>query len=140
MECVADLSYCAGWFQPSQGHEPGTRLLKAHLAGDATVICPAIWRYEVLNLLLSAVRRGTLSELQAEDGLELLNAADVKIEDHNTNMIEKRLYRLGGQFKLSAYDAAYLELADRLQVPLLTRDRELLTAAKQRNLSVAISL
>ena len=140
MECVADLSFCAGWFQPSQGHEPGTRLLKAHLAGNVTVICPSIWRYEVLNLLLTAVRRGTLSELQAEDGIDLLNVVGVKIEDHHTNLIEKRLYRLSRQYKLSAYDAAYLELADRLQSPLLTRDRDLLAAAKQRNLSVTIPL
>ena len=130
MECVADLSFCAGWFQPSQGHEAGTRLLKAHLAGAATVVCPSIWRYEVLNLLLSALRRGTLSELQAEDGVDLLNVVGVKIEDHPTNIIEKRLYRFGRQYKLSAYDAAYLELAVRESLPLATLVDNLAAAAK----------
>ncbi len=140
MECVIDLSYCAGWFQPSQEHAAGTRLLKAHLDGEVTVICPSIWICEVINLLLTATRRRTLSEAQADTGLELLNALSVQIPEQHSDVVSRRIYRLGKQFGLTAYDAAYLELADRLQVPLLTRDKELLNAAKQRNLPVTLNL
>ena len=140
MDCVVDVSYSAGWFQPSQGHEAGTRLLKAYLGGEVTVICPSIWSHEVLNLLLTATRRKTLSESQADAGLELLNALEIRIEEDPSEIINRRLYRLARQFALSAYDAAYLELADRLHVPLLTRDHDLLAAAKQRQLPVTLSL
>ncbi|MEP6662347.1 MAG: type II toxin-antitoxin system VapC family toxin [Verrucomicrobiota bacterium] len=140
MECVVDLSYSAGWFQPSQQHPAATHLLKAHLDGEVTVICPSIWIYEVINLLLNAVRRRTLSETQADDGFELLSAIDARIEEQHTHIITRRILRLGRQFGLSAYDAAYLELADRLQLPLLTRDEELLTAAKQRHLPITLNL
>ena len=139
MDCVVDLSYSAGWFHPAQGHPGGIRLLKAHLANEVNLICPSIWNYEVLNLLATASRRGTLSEAQADAGLELLNALEMRIEDLSSDTLRKRAHRFARQFKLSAYDAAYLELADRLQVPLLTRDAALITAAGQRGLSVNFS-
>jgi len=81
MDCVVDLSYTAGWFQPAQGHPDGVRLLRAHLAGQVDLICPSIWNYEVLNLLATATRRGTLTEAQADAGLELLNALGTRIDD-----------------------------------------------------------
>ncbi len=62
VDCVADLSHTAGWFQPTQSHADGVRLLKRHLAAEVNLICPSIWIYEVLNLLAVAVRRGRLSD------------------------------------------------------------------------------
>ena len=138
MDCVVDLSFSAGWFQPSQAHADGERLLKSHLNGDVCVVCPSIWGYETVNLLATALRRGTLTEDQANTGLGLLNALEVRIDESHSDTVRTRWYHLARQFKLTAYDAAYLELADRLQVPLLTRDDQLLRAAKARNLPVTI--
>ena len=138
MDCVIDLSYCAGWFQPTQGHADAVRVLKAHLAGELNLVCPSLWNYEVLNLLATGTRRGTLTEAQADAGLDLLNALDVRIEDLTSDALRRRVHKFTRQFKLTAYDAAYLELADRLQSPLLTRDEDLITAAKQRGLSVTL--
>ena len=138
MDCVVDLSYAAGWFQPSQKHPEGVRLFKLHLSGEVRLICPSLWFYEVLNLLATGVRRGTLSEEQADAGLDLLNALEIQAAELSSDAQRKRVHRFARQFKLSAYDAAYLELADRLQTPLLTRDDELIAAARQRNLSVTL--
>jgi len=138
MDCVVDLSYTAGWFQPAQGHPDGVRLLRSHLAGQVDLICPSIWNYEVLNLLATATRRGTLTEAQADAGLELLNALETRIDDLNNDVQRKRVHRFARQFNLSAYDAAYLEVADRLQVPLLSRDADLVAAAAQRGLAVSL--
>jgi predicted nucleic acid-binding protein len=136
MDCVADLSYTSGWFQPAQSHAESARLFKLHRSGEMNLIFPALWIYEILNLLAMAVRRGTLTALQADAGLELLKLLDVSVEELHSDTIRTRVHRFARQFKLTAYDAAYLELADRLQVPLLTRDEELIAAAKQRSLSV----
>ncbi len=138
MDCVADLSFCAGWFQPSQSHAAGEQLLKAHLAGDVNLVCPSIWHYEVLNLLSTAVRRGTLAPEQADTGVELLNALQVRAEELHSGTLRKRVHHFARQFKLSAYDAAYLEVADRLQAPLLTRDNDLMAAARQRTLRTTL--
>jgi predicted nucleic acid-binding protein len=138
MDCVIDLSFSAGWFQPSQAHADGERLLKSHLKGNHGFICPSIWSYETVNLLGTGFRRGTLTEEQAETGLALLNALKVRIDESHSDTVRTRLFRFVRQFQLTAYDAAYLELADRLQIPLFTRDRELLAAAKARSLSVTL--
>lgn len=138
MDCVVDLSFSAGWFQPSQAHAEGERLLKSHLNGDVSLVCPSIWSCETLNLLATGFRRGTLTEEQADMGLDLLNALHVRIDESHSDMVRTRLHRFARQFKLTAYDAAYLELADRLQIPLFTRDDDLLDAAKSRNLSVTL--
>ena len=80
-----------------------------------------------------------MSEAQADAGLELLNALDLRIEDLNSDTLRKRAHRFARQFNLSAYDAAYLELADRLQMPLLSRDSDLIAAAAERGLPVTLS-
>jgi predicted nucleic acid-binding protein len=98
-----------------------------------------LWNYEVLNLLATGVRRGTLSEAQADAGLELLNALEVRMEDLTSDALRKRIHRFARQFKLTACDAAYLELADRWQAPLLTRDGDLSAAARQRGVSVTLA-
>jgi len=61
------------------------------------------------------------------------------IDDLNTDVLRKRVHRFARQYHLSAYDAAYLEVADRLQVPLLSRDADLVAAAAQRGLPVTLS-
>lgn len=137
-ECVADLSFTAGWFQPAQNHPEGARLFERHQAGQLDLVFPAIWTYEVLNLLVGAVRRGRLTEAQADAGLELLNSLDVKVEELHSDTLRTRLHRLAKQHQLTAYDAAYLELADRLQAPLLTRDGELIAAAKERRIPLQL--
>ena len=136
MECVVDLSYCAGWFQPSQGHSDRERLLKAHIEGEIRLFCPSLRVYEVLNLLACARRRGTLTDKQADAGLGLLNALHVRLEEPHSDIIHNRVQRFCRQHDLTAYDCAYLELADRLQAPLLTRDKNLLAAARERKLAV----
>lgn len=134
MDLVADLSFTAGWFQPAQSHPDAARLFARYQARELDLIFPAIWIYEVLNLLTSAVRRGRLTEAQADAGLELLNALEIRVEGAHSDTSRTRLHRLARQHQLTAYDAAYLELADRLQIPLLTHDEQLLAAAKARHL------
>lgn len=139
MECVVDLSFSAGWFQPAQGHTAGARLLKLLSNHEAKAICPALWSYEVLNLVAVATRRGTLSEAQADMAVELLNVLPVRLDEQGSDSVRRRIHRFAREFKLTAYDAAYLELADRLQLPLLTRDGQLTAAAKERRLPLQLS-
>src|SRR5437762_2245295 len=100
MDCVIDLSFSAGWFQPSQAHPDGERLLKAHLDGDVSLICPSIWSYEVLNLLATSFRRRILTEAQSDMGLSLLNALHVRMDEFHSETLRQRVHRFARQFKL----------------------------------------
>lgn len=90
-------------------------------------IVPQHWRYEVGNGLLTAVRRGRLTR---EDGMQRLRSLasmavtiDVEVDLHTT-------LALAFQHDLTFYDAVYLELALRRQLPLATLDQDLADAAR----------
>ena len=83
-----------------------------------------------------AVRRGRIGEAQALEGMALLGAMPIDFQNHHGNLSRRRMLLLAARFSLSAYDAAYLELADRLQCALRTSDDALQTAAEQLGLAV----
>ncbi|RMD88382.1 MAG: PIN domain-containing protein [Alphaproteobacteria bacterium] len=89
---------------------------------------PTLWHYEIVNAILSAERRRRLTSEQADLACAALGALPLEIDPHPLN--GAALLALGRRAQLSAYDAAYLELSQRLCVPLATRDRRLSTAAE----------
>ena len=131
---VADASLCGAWILDDEASAAADRLLQDILSGQSHLIIPALWHYEMTNLLRSAVRRKRLSEDDAQTALETLAAIPLYQEDQPDPMARNRLFHLSRQFSLSAYDAAYLELADRLKIPLLTGDQALQKAARHLGL------
>jgi len=98
------------------------------------VIVPGHWRMEVVNLLLSASRRGRLTEADLADAMETLASIVVSVDSLTDDKLSGATWQLACQHSLSIYDAAYLELAARLNVPLASADRRLLAAADQAGL------
>jgi predicted nucleic acid-binding protein len=88
---------------------------------------PAIWWYEVRNILLVNERRQRIS--QGDSSRFLRDLEDFPIEV--AGVVEhKNLQEVARQYNLTAYDAAYLELALREHLPLATLDKSLLAAAQ----------
>lgn len=92
---------------------------------------PSLWWYEVYNLLLVNERRGRIAEAMASDFLLNLAAIPIRID---TEPIGAALMDVARRYRLSVYDAAYLELAARLRIPLVTLDRSLAKAAEAAGL------
>jgi len=70
-----------------------------------------------------------------DDSLKaLLGQIPAQIHDHQNELWQRRMLTLARRFNLSAHDAAYLELADRLQCPLRTNDQSLRVAAEHLGL------
>lgn len=90
------------------------------LAGGQ-VHAPHLIDLEVLNALRAAVHRGFLPQSRAEDVLDDFFA--LPIERHAHVGLMRRIWDL--RHNITAYDAAYVALAESLSVPLLTRDRRL---------------
>jgi predicted nucleic acid-binding protein len=82
---------------------------------------------EVRNVVLLSERRGRLTRQRADGALAYLRRAPVAL-DHAPG--ETRLLDLARAHQLTAYDAAYLELAQRMGVPLASSDRSLAAAAR----------
>jgi predicted nucleic acid-binding protein len=90
---------------------------------------PGLWVLEVTNALAVGERRGRLSAGEAAGALRLLARMPIQIDDRAGLPLAADLLALARSHGLSAYDAAYLELALRLSCPLATLDRQLQAAA-----------
>ena len=123
---VLDASATLGCLFEDEG-DGGSEVLDALLQGVALV--PSLWPYEVANGVLVALRRGRISEAEAEDFLADLSLLDIRIDDSPTR--PESLWRTASATRLTAYDAAYLDLAEAHGLALATQDAELRRAARR---------
>lgn len=97
---------------------------------------PWLWTLEVGNALLVAERRGRLTTTESDRFVELLGRLPLRIEATAVDRVLPDVLALGRRTGLSSYDAAYLELAGRLGLPLATLDERLRRAAGREGVAV----
>lgn len=121
---VVDASVSAAWFLPDEATPFTEAMLSATAQADVWV--PALWWLEIGNLLINAQRRQRIS---AAKRIELLAAAQaLRLRVDREPVALATIDVLADRHRLSAYDAGYLELALRRQLPLATLDAALLAA------------
>jgi predicted nucleic acid-binding protein len=99
-------------------------------------VAPALWPLEVLNVLIQAERRQRIDAVTRERLVGFLRDLPVEIDDETVQQAWAASAGLAARFRLTVYDAAYLELAQRQRLPLATLDRELRTAANALDVAV----
>lgn len=125
---VLDCSVAMAWCFEDEADRYGDAVLTA--LGSGTAVVPAVWPFEVANVLLVAERRRRLGRADSMRFLDLLAALPLVVVTAPPVQDLGLLLALGRDRRLSAYDAAYLHLALREHLPLATRDRALRAAAK----------
>ena len=118
------------WVLPNQASSEAEALLERIEAG-AEAIVPSLWFLEVANGLLVAQRRKRITAPERVLALKRLSTLALTADEDNARDVFGRTSTLAEQFGLSVYDAAYLELALRRNLPLGTRDRALRSAAQR---------
>ena len=101
-----------------------------------SALAPALWPFEVANVLSIAERQGRMQPVQQAEFLEWLRQLPVAIEHRATTWLCQQILPLTRAYRLSAYDAAYLELARREGLPLATLDGDLQTAARAHGVAL----
>jgi predicted nucleic acid-binding protein len=96
------------------------------LAGAEAMMAPALWWYELRNVLILGERRGRITEQQTARFLRDISRLAITIDNAPD---ESGVLTLARRHRLTVYDAAYLELALRAAVPLATLDATLSAAA-----------
>ena len=92
---------------------------------------PALWHHEVANILALKLRRRLISVEGRKRALESLRGISVTVDSVTFDSVEfDRTIALADEYRLTFYDAAYLELAIRLRAPLATLDGALRAAAQ----------
>lgn len=90
---------------------------------------PQLWPLEAVNGLLIAQRRGRIDAAKRHRFARGLHALPIRIDQETATQVWSATHTIAESHQLSAYDAAYLELALRLGAPLATKDRPLAAAA-----------
>ena len=124
---VIDASVAVAWVFEDETNPYTEGVLEFLARGNAVV--PSIWFFEVGNALVVAERRGRLKEAETTHFLFMLSQLPITVEAESTAQVFGSTVQFARRYGLSTYDAAYLELAVRLGVPLATQDGELRHAA-----------
>ena len=91
----------------------------------------SLWTFEIANVLAVNERKGRIDPSISDEFLETLSALDIRVDRSAPPVDGKSLLPLVRRHRLTAYDTAYLELAQRRGLPLATFDMDLITAAQQ---------
>jgi predicted nucleic acid-binding protein len=124
---VLDVSVTMAWHFEDEATVPIWQLLD-RLISDGAVV-PGLWPLEVANVLALGERRGRSSAARIAGFVEQLAQLPVEIDGETERRALSEILALARSQDLTAYDAAYLELAMRRGLPLATVDRELRIAA-----------
>ena len=132
MSFVLDNSVSSRWF-----FEDGSRSdisysdkVLAALNREAAVV-PATWGLEAANVLARAEANGWITKRRTEESLALINGLDIEVDNETYSRALSDTLDLARLYKLSVYDASYLELALRFDLPLATLDEKLIKASRK---------
>jgi predicted nucleic acid-binding protein len=125
---VIDASATLPWCFADEA-TAATNAVLTSLRTDDEAIVPAHWPLEVANALLIAVRRQRISPEDAHQFLVDLESLPIGVDTTTKNLVRARVFPMAGQYGLTVYDAAYLELAIREGLPLATLNNDLRKAA-----------
>jgi predicted nucleic acid-binding protein len=129
---VLDTSVTMRWFfgdgKPQELSYAG-KVLDA--MKDVNALVPVTWGLELTNVIAKAEAKGLVTEARSGAFLEMLEGVDIEVDAATFAHALSDTLQLARRYKLSAYDASYLELALRSGIPLATLDEDLQKAARK---------
>jgi len=126
---VLDCSIVMAWCFVDEWSSVADHALAALASSHAAV--PSLWVLEVANSLVIGERRGRSTAANTVRWTEYLSALPIVAEARPTSRLWQTVVPVAREHGLSAYDAAYLELALRRGLPLATLDAGLEKAARK---------
>jgi len=127
---VIDASIAAAWLLPEKDSEAAEAVIAA-LSGRPPV--PSLFWHEARNILIIAERRGRIVVGEAAAAMGRLRR--LPLEDAGAGS-DNAVIALAAAHRLSAYDAAYLALAQKRDLPLATLDQKLAAAARREGVAM----
>lgn len=123
LDCSVTISWC---FEDEKSAASKDFLISLK---QQQAVVPLIWSSEVCNVLYNAEKKGRITKDAINTFIKFLNALPIEIDSTNERLINPEIITLCRNYSLSAYDASYLELALRYNIPLYSFDNELCAAA-----------
>ena len=131
---VIDSSVALAWcFEEEASPTSDVRLEQVR---DEGAVVPGLWHLEVANVLLQAEKRGRITAADIAMRLELIAELPINTDNETAARAWREILALARAEGSTTYDAAYLELAIRRGLPLLTKDKALIGAAARTGVAV----
>ena len=121
---ILDASVLLSAFFPDEAQPQAQILLRQHASGQVRLKAPTLLLYEVSNAVWQAERRGRITGAQADEILQAAAALQIEL----LSLEWGEMLPLARRYGRSAYDAAYLTLAERCGEALVTGDERLYNA------------
>ena len=131
---MLDNSVALAWCFEDEQTEPIMALLDRVVEQGA--VAPQLWPVEAMNGLLTAERRHRITGATRHRLAGFLRALPIRVDDETASRAWIDVGRLAELHRLTAYDATYLELAQRLTLPLATADQALIAAAAEAGVAL----
>lgn len=132
MSIALDASMAIAWCFEDERSPESDAILDRVIEKGALV--PALWKIEVANGLQMALRRKRIDRQYRDLALKRLQDFPIETDPETSLHVWSAGAGLADQYGLTLYDAVYLELAIRRQLPLATLDKALIEAGRQAGL------
>jgi predicted nucleic acid-binding protein len=129
-----DASVTMAWYFEDESTTATDELLDR--VSEHGALVPALWRLEVANAFQAAIRRQRVDAIYRDASLAELALMPITIDADTNTYAWSATLQLAERFALTVYDAAYLELAQRHNLPLATLDAQLRAAALPLNIAL----
>ena len=136
MSIVIDCSVTLAWLYDDERSAAIEDVMRS--VGEGGGVVPAIWRLEVANGLQQGVRQRRIDADFRDGALRDLSEINVATDPDTDTFAWTRTLALADRFRLTLYDACYLELAERRRMPIASLDQELRAAATELGLKLLI--
>ena len=134
MSLVIDSSITLAWFFEDERTERADVVMRQ--VAKAGAVVPSLWRLEIANALQSAVRRKRIKTAFRDASIADLRSFPIAVDSETDRHAWGTSLALAERCQLTLYDAAYLELAQRLRLPLASLDRDLRAASRALGVTV----
>ncbi len=131
---ILDCSITMAWCFEDESN-PYTDSILENL-NKSTAVVPSIWPLEVANVLLLAKKKKRITDLQSSSFIDALAGLPIVVDSSTNTRAMHSIFALADHENLTIYDAAYLELAIRENIPIITLDKGLIKAAKKLKVSL----
>lgn len=131
-----DTSIAVAWcFEDEKTHY--TEKILEFMAAGTEAIVPSIWSVEVGNAFLVAERRKRITEAEVTRFLTRLNGFFILVDSTDISQVFEQTMHHARTWKLTMYDATYLGLALREELPIATLDEALKKASQAAGITLA---
>ncbi len=131
---VLDSSVTMSWFLNDEYSEIACKLRDSLSKKQAHV--PSLWSIEIANVFCQSEKKGRITPYESASCINLLKKLPINVDTKTTDYALSRILELAREYKLTVYNACYLELSLRFTCPLATFDKELRIAAKKAGIPV----